>query len=89
MYKTTRGKSNMQTCAQDINDELFQLVTAAIHHGLVPDYIIELEFTVNNDGQASHIEYWPNTLRNAEERVEITIPNPLLDKFVFKTLNKL
>ena len=80
----------MQTCARDINDELFQLVTAAIHHGLVPDYIIELEFTVNKiNGQASHIEYWPNTLRNADERVEITIPETLLDKFVFRAITKL
>ena len=66
-----------------IASELELMHTNAIHYNLIPANISELEFTVNVDGQASILEYWPNCPRVDTERVEVHIPVHLLKKFVF------
>jgi hypothetical protein len=71
----------------NIQDEMMVKIRLAEKYQLIPSNLCELEFSYCvKTGQASMLEYWPNSDRLANERVEVHIPAELLDKFLFKSL---
>jgi hypothetical protein len=71
----------------DVQLQMMEKIVLAKMHRLLPQNISELEFSYcPTTGQASTLEYWPNSNRLVHERVEVTIPDALLYKFVFTTL---
>ena len=62
-------------------EEYVSKVSLAKTYGLVPRSIVEAEFTVDQSGQASTIEYWPTVER--QNRYEVDIPQKYRDQFIF------
>ena len=67
-----------------VQDELNSMIHLAIKKELIPKKTyIEIEFTVDINGQASYIEYWPTEKRLACNRSIVEIPEDLINQFVF------
>ena len=65
------------------------MIQLAINKGLIPKKTyFEIEFTVDINGQASFIEYWPTEKRLACNRSIVKIPEDLLNQFVFSKIMK-
>ena len=69
-----------------ITRELWEKLCLAIIHGLVPSGIQEFEFTVDEKGQASVIEYWLCSKRKTNEYTKVNIPSQIMDQFVFHSV---
>ena len=77
-----------------INAELLKMIAQAKELGILPrEHFTEIEFNLTENCQATSIEYWPNSSRLNEERVEVMIPERLHSKFMFpvtaRALNKI
>ena len=72
-----------------ITRELREKLCLAIIHGLVPSGIQEFEFTVDEKGQASVIEYWLCSERKPNEYTKVNIPLKILDQFVFHSIREM
>ena len=74
-----------------LNNELFRLIARARDEKLLPSNvdITEIEWSVDGQGQAYVIEWWPTVLRLASERVEVLIPKSLRGGYVFNDAVKL
>ena len=65
--------------------ELEEKIALAIDKGLIPqNKYKEIEFTVDADGRASHIEFWNSSERLDCSHVVVEIPKKLLSNFVFR-----
>ena len=72
-----------------ILDELKKMIALAIDTGLIPqNKYKEIEFTVDEDGRASHIEFWSCSKRSDSDRTVVEIPNVIQDQFIFKNTVK-
>ena len=72
-----------------ILDELKKMITLAIDKGLIPqNKYKEIEFTVDEDGRASHIEFWSCSKRSDSDRTVVEIPADLQSRFVFRSTAK-
>ena len=77
-----------------INAELLGMIAQAKELGILPrEHFTEIEFNLDENCQATSIEYWKNSLRSNEDRVAVMIPQSLHSKFVFpvtaRALNKI
>lgn len=82
MYLGTVQTHIMQ---EAITEEMLTKATLAVYHGLLPQQMTtEIEWTIDNTGQASVLEYWPACPRVERERVKVEIPIGLWAQFVFK-----
>ena len=61
--------------------EVESKICLAKKYGLVPRDIMEIEFTIDQSGQGSTIEYWPTFKRI--KRFEVDIPKKHRDQFIF------
>ena len=77
-----------------INAELLGMIAQAKELGVLPrEHFTEIEFNLDENCQATGIEYWKNSLRLNEDRVEVMIPERFHSKFMFpvtaRALNKI
>ena len=77
-----------------INAELLGMIAQAKELGILPrEHFTEIEFNLDENCQATSIEYWKNSLRSNEDRVAVVIPECLQNQFMFpvtaRALNKI
>ena len=67
-----------------IKGELLKMIAKAKALSLIPSKVItEIEFTLDKDsGLATRIEYWPTSLRLADQKIIVDIPPQLRNEFV-------